>query len=235
MKIEVLFPEICNLYGDLSNVEYLKYCSDEIEVVETALNHEPLFVKEKPAMIYLGSMSERSQELVIEKLRPYKERIEELISENVVFFATGNALEIFGTSIENEDGTSIQCLRIFDTVAKRKMFNRFNSLYLGKYGEIEIVGFKSQFTHSYGNYEPLFQTKRGPGLNPDVKGEGLRKGNFMATYVLGPTLILNPLFTLEVMKLMGIEEPKLAFEDAIMESYQVRLAEFSEPDRGFYY
>ena len=26
MRIEVLFPERCNLYGDLSNVEYLKRC-----------------------------------------------------------------------------------------------------------------------------------------------------------------------------------------------------------------
>lgn len=235
MKIEVLFPEICNLYGDLANVEYLKLCDESLEVVETSIKEEPLFLKEKPAMIFLGSMSEASQEMVIDKLMPYKERIEQLIEEGVVFLATGNALEIFGKTIENEDGTKIDCLGIFDTVAKRRMFNRFNSLYLGSYGNIEIVGFKSQFTHSYGKYEPLFDTKRGPGLNPDVKGEGLRKVNFMATYVLGPTLILNPLFTLEVMKLMGIKEPRLAHEKAIMECYQVRLEEFSQPERGFYY
>ena len=24
MKIEVLFPEVCNLYGDLANIRYLK-------------------------------------------------------------------------------------------------------------------------------------------------------------------------------------------------------------------
>lgn len=235
MKIEVLFPEICNLYGELSNIEYLKLCNPDFEVVETSLKDTPLFVEEKPAMIYLGSMSEKSQEIVLDKLSQYKDRIEQLVQDDVVFLVTGNALELFGDAIENEDGSKIQCLGMFNTVAKRKMFNRFNSLYLGSYQDLDVVGFKSQFAHSYGEYEPLFDTKRGPGLNPDVKGEGLRCHNFMATYVLGPLLILNPLFTLEVMKLMGIEEPHLAHEKAIMESYQVRLEEFSDPNRGLYY
>lgn len=26
MKIEILFPEFCNLYGDISNIKYLKKC-----------------------------------------------------------------------------------------------------------------------------------------------------------------------------------------------------------------
>ena len=71
MKIEVLFPEICNLFGDLMNVEYLKRSCPEIEIVNTGLKDEPLFVSEKPDMIYMGTMSESSQELVIKKLMPY--------------------------------------------------------------------------------------------------------------------------------------------------------------------
>ena len=26
MKAEILFPEVCNLYGDLQNIYYLKRC-----------------------------------------------------------------------------------------------------------------------------------------------------------------------------------------------------------------
>ena len=26
MRVEILFPEVCNLYGDLQNVYYLKRC-----------------------------------------------------------------------------------------------------------------------------------------------------------------------------------------------------------------
>ena len=47
MKIEVLFPEVANLYGDLSNIEYLKKClNDDVEIIETSLNDEPAFVKQ---------------------------------------------------------------------------------------------------------------------------------------------------------------------------------------------
>ena len=39
MKIEVLFPEVANLYGDLSNIEYLKKClNNDVEIIETSLN-----------------------------------------------------------------------------------------------------------------------------------------------------------------------------------------------------
>ena len=70
MRIEVLFPERCNLYGDLSNVEYLKRCLPQAEFVETSLQEEPRFAKEPVDLVYLGPMTERTQELVLERLRP---------------------------------------------------------------------------------------------------------------------------------------------------------------------
>ena len=44
MKIEVLFPEFCNLYGDISNIDYLKKCVPEAEVIYTAIDNEPAFL-----------------------------------------------------------------------------------------------------------------------------------------------------------------------------------------------
>jgi CobQ-like glutamine amidotransferase family enzyme len=116
------------------------------------------------------------------------------------------------------------------------MMNRYNSLYLGKFEDIDIVGFKSQFSHSYGNQTPsLFDTVRGSGRNPDVTAEGIHKNNFMATYLLGPLLILNPLFTKYIIKLLGVSDRPLAFENAALDSYFLRLKEFSDPNRGFQY
>ena len=48
MKVEVLFPEICNLYGELENIKYLKKSCPHIEVIETAINDRPLLVSETP-------------------------------------------------------------------------------------------------------------------------------------------------------------------------------------------
>ncbi len=132
MKIEVLYPEIANLYGDLENIDYLKKSYPEIEISKTHLNDEPLFVSEKPDLVYMGTMTESAQLLVIEKLRTYKDALRARIDDGTLFLITGNALEVFGNSIKDKDGTKVGCLGLFPTTAKRDMMNRYNSLYLGK-------------------------------------------------------------------------------------------------------
>lgn len=228
MKIEILFPEVANLYGDVFNMKYLQQCIPEAEFVDASLDSEPAFFSESVEMLYMGPMTERSQELVIAKLQPYKEKLIEMIEQNVIFLITGNALEIFGKYIEKEDGTKIEALGIIDTYAKRKMFHRYNSLILGKTLDMKIVGFKNQFSHSYGdnscNY--FFEVLRGDGLNPETKLEGFRKNNFMGTYTLGPILIMNPDFAKYVMNLLGVQESSIVFEEQARKAYLIRLSEF---------
>ena len=187
MKIEILFPEFCNLYGDISNIKYLKKClsNQKVKYIETSFDMEPSFVTQDINFIYLGPMTENRQEKVIKKLMPYKKRIEELIEKNIVFLFTGNALEILGKYIENEDGIKIKALGIFDVYAKRNMMHRHNSLFIGEYNNIKIVGFKSQFTMMYGNNTDNYflKVEKGIGINKESKLEGINKNNlFNRTY-----------------------------------------------------
>ena len=230
LKIEILFPEFCNLYGDISNMKYLKKCLPNANFIETAFDEEPCFAKEKVNFIYLGPMTENMQEKVITKLKPYKDRIQKLIEENVIFLITGNAIEIFGKYIENEDGSKIESLGIFDTYAKRDMLHRHNSIFIGKWDNIDIVGFKSQFTFAYGNNEEDYFAKveKGIGLNKESKLEGIMKNNFIGTYLIGPILILNPLFTKKLLEKMGVKEKSLAFEEDLKAAYNQRLEEFKK-------
>lgn len=242
IRIEVLFPEIANLYGDLENIEYLKKSCPEIEVVHTHLTGEPEFLKETPSLIYMGTLTENGQRMAVEKLSEYTDKLIEMINEGVYFLVTGNALEVFGGEIEDVDGSRDCGLKIFPTHAKRDMMHRFNSLYLGTFGDMDIVGYKSQFTHSWrdddaddGAFGSVFETKRGPGLNPDIMGEGVRKNNFMGTYVIGPLLVLNPPFAKWLLKKIGAGDVNLAFEKEAMEAYETRVKEYSDPNTGFYY
>ena len=189
-------------------------------------------------------MTERAQLLVIKALKPHLAALQERIADGTLFLMTGNALEIFGSRIEDVDGTSVECLGLFPTVARRDMMHRYNSLYLGKFEGMDVVGYKSQFTQSYRmpdvtavypDVKAAWETTRGPGLNPDTTGEGLRVNNFIATYVIGPILVLNPPLAKWFLREMGTSEPKLAFEDAAMEAYRVRTEEYSNPNTGFYY
>ena len=227
MKIEILFPEFCNLYGDMFNMKYLKKCLPEAEFIETALEEEPTFVKENVNLIYLGPMTEKTQEKVISKLLPYKERIIDLIEKNTVFLFTGNAIEVLGKYIENEDETSIEGLGIFDVYAKRDMFHRHNSFLIGKYEDIEVIGFKSQFTMLYGDNTNMafLEVEKGIGINKESKLEGIKKNNFIGTYLIGPLLILNPLFTKKILEMLGLES-EVALKEETMAAYEERIKEF---------
>ena len=45
MKVEILFPEVGNLCGDLMNIRYLHQCCPELEVLETDLKSRPAFLE----------------------------------------------------------------------------------------------------------------------------------------------------------------------------------------------
>ena len=229
MKIEILYPEFCNLNGDMGNIKYLQKCLPEAEIIETSINIKPKFIEQGDiSLVYMGTLSERSQEIIITKLKPYKEQIKQKIEQAQLFLFTGNSVEILGKYIENEDGSKIEALGIFDIYAKRNMMHRHNSYFLGQYKNIEILGFKSQFTMLYGNNEENYFIKAdmGIGINEQTKLEGIHQNNFFATYIIGPILVLNPYFTLELLKLMGIDNPKLAFENEVIEAYKIRLKKF---------
>ena len=230
MKIEILFPEFCNLYGDMYNMKCLKMCMPEAEFIETALDDVRAFTKEDVNMIYLGPMTEKTQEKVIARLKPYKDKIEELINNNVVFLFTGNALEVLGKYIENEDGSKIDAVGIFDVYSKRDMMHRHNSFLIGKYEDIEMIGFKSQFTMMYGDNKDSYfvEVEKGIGINKESKLEGIKKNNFIGTYIIGPILIQNPLFTKKLIKAMGAKEDTLVFEQDLMAAYEERLKELKK-------
>ena len=141
IKIEMLYPEICNLFGDYANVKYLASCIEDAKVINTHLTDKPSFLNEDVDFIYMGSMTEKSQELVIERLKPYTEKIKEMIDKNKVMLFTGNAVEILGNYIEKDDGSKIEALGILNFYAKRQMMNRVNSLILG---DFEIASEKNK-------------------------------------------------------------------------------------------
>ena len=207
-------------------MKYLKMCVPDAEFIETAIEDEPAFANEDVDLIYLGPMTENTQEKVIEKLEPYREKIVELINKNVVFLFTGNALEVLGKYIENEDGTKIQALGIFDVYAKRDMFHRHNSFLIGKYEDIDVIGFKSQFTMMYGNNSemPFLQVEKGIGINKESKLEGIKTNNFIGTYLIGPLLIMNPKFTKKVLETLGVNTDVALKEDVTL-AYEARIKE----------
>lgn len=228
MKIEILFPELCKLYGEQGNMRYLKLCLPEAEFIETELNDEPQFLKDDVDLVYMGACSERSQEKIIEKLLPYKKEIKEKIENGLAFLCTSNSFEVFGSYIETDEGKKLPALGTFDMYAKRNLLQRHNSDFDGVFDGIRIIGSKSQFSMCYPKSEEYSFIKgtKGIGLNPETKNEGIHYKNFFATYLLGPLLINNPDFTKYLLKLIGCKNPILAFEEDSYVAYNKRIHDF---------
>ncbi len=233
MTIEILYPELGNLFGDTGNVRFLKQCLPEATFVETHLSDQPAFATQDVDLIYMGPMSEQAQLLVIDALKPHLERFQQLVEQDLPMLLIGNACEVFANAIETPEGT-VNGLGLLPFTAKQEMIQRFNGLTMGKFENMTLLGFRSQFTFGFGDNQDkgFIKVIRGVGLNPDAQYEGFKVHNLIATYLLGPILIINPCFTHWLFQVMGCDRP-LPFEDELNKAYQIRLKEFQNPKVDF--
>lgn len=235
MKIEILYPEICNLYGDLANVTYIEKQFPTAKIYKTSILDTPKFINSKNniSLVYIGSSTENYQRIIIDALKPYKENIINYINDGHILIATGNALSIFGKQIVGD--TNIECLNIFDFKTEENLNKRHNSLFLGKFLDIEILGFKSQFNFIYvdknNNYN-FIELEKGVGNSPTSHNEGIKYKNFYGTSLLGPFLILNPYFMKYILKILN-QNDTLIYEEAMLDAYQYRLKELHDPKTVF--
>lgn len=232
--IEILYPEICNLFGDSGNARFLKSCTDDY--IETALNDVPAFVKNDVKLIYFGPMTENNQLRAMKRLTPYKQRILELIDKGTVFIATGNSYEIFGKRITDKNAESTDCMDMLDFTVSRDFLHRQSGLVMGNYGDMEIVGFKATFTDIYPEegVDTFVNVTKGMTMNPSSKCEGIVKNNFFGTSLLGPMLVLNPLFTKKIFDIAGIPSENIPFYKEMMDAYNIRVNEFKQSSIGIH-
>lgn len=234
MVIEILYKDLTNIYGDIGNIKILEKNLPDAKFVYTAVKDTPYFVNNKVDMIYMGSFPDEYLDIILKSLSKYKSKLKEQIEKNVLVLFTGTAFEICGSYIE-EGGSKKSTLSLFEDVYficdKDK---RHNSLFVGTFNNTKIVGNKSQFTFMYGdNKYPFITAKEGcMGMNKDSRCEGIHYKNFFGTQVLGPILILNPLFLKYILKNLT-KMKKIYLEDLMMEAYNNRLNEFDKPGRRY--
>lgn len=228
MIVEILFPEVCSLFGERGNIDYLKLALPDAAFIETSLLDEPAFAKQDIDLLYLGPMSEDTQKKVIERLRPYQARLDALIEKGVFMLFTGNALDILGASIVYDDTESVMGLGLFDFVAEVHLMKRFNSKILGTYRDMEIVGQKTQFSMVYGNNDDCYflNVKTGIGNNPETMLDGYVRHNLIATHLIGPLLIMNPYFTKYYLEKLCGHSLTLPLFAEMVDAYQDMLDDF---------
>lgn len=196
IKLLHLYYDIMNLYGENANVRFLirKLEEQDLKVVVDYLSLEDEIDFDKYDFIYLGSGTEENQRVVLENIKKYKEDIVKYINDKKYFLVTGNSLELFGKSIKYDDMDELEGLKIFNFYAKQTNPRIIgDQLYETDLIDSEILGFQNHSNELFDIDTNLFKVIKGIGFNKEADTEGIRKNNFIGTYLVGPLLVRNPL------------------------------------------
>ncbi|MGI6158050.1 MAG: hypothetical protein ACOYH4_06245 [Saccharofermentanales bacterium] len=231
MKIEILYGELANLLGEHGTQMLLSETFGEARIVRTPFPAQPAFMTDDIDFVYMGPMTERTQRLVLDRWRPWASAFRDAIERDVTFFFVGNAMDLVGRTIRYEDGPTVEALGLFpfDTTCRR--YDRDNAVVRGVAGDIDVMGFRSQWTEHTGDAgaHPLIDITYGHGMNPDTQAEGIRYRRFLATDLLGPFLIMNPAFTRRLFQTLGHDGP-LPHQAVLEKAAEARMRDF---DRSF--
>lgn len=198
MKLLHLYPNLMNMYGDYANILALKkHLEDQgltVEVDYKDINEDINFSLYD--FIYMGSGTESKQLIALNDIIKYKDEFNKLVNNNKVILFTGNASELLGNSIDDNNA-----LNVFDFKTQHidKRYTGDVIVYNDEIGE--LVGFVNKSSIISGDKEhKLFKyIFKDNNLN-DEEYEGYIKNNTFATELIGPILLKNPNFMKYIVK-----------------------------------
>lgn len=195
ITIAHLYYDLLNLYGESGNVKALKTALENagIDVTVKLVTTDDTLNFSEYDFVYIGTGTEENQMLALNHLIKYKEDIKKSVNYGNFFLATGNAMELFGKYIINQEGKKIKTLQVFPYTTKLEKFRMVDEV-LAHTDLIStpVLGFQNQFGVIKDSKFPIFNMKRGIGSYPNSKTEGYHQYNFFGTYFIGPLLIRNP-------------------------------------------
>lgn len=228
MRIEIIYPEIANLLGEHGTQQLLRECFKDEEIFWTHYPDLPQFFTNDVDFVYMGGMTEHSQELVLELWRPHAGQFRSRIDKGLCGFFAGNSLDLLGRNIIYEEGRTIQALGLYPFDTYCNQFDRINEIVTGYFRDFELMGYRSQFTTHKGDSSayPFIEVENGSGMNASVRTEGIAEKNFFASSLTGPFLIMNPEFTKWLFSLFAYEG-ELPFEADLMAAAKLRREDLS--------
>jgi CobQ-like glutamine amidotransferase family enzyme len=202
LRICSLYPELMNIYADRGNILMLRqrcaWRGIDVELSTASLG-EPVD-PDAHDLFYLGGGQDRDQRLVARDLVATKrEALHAAAQRGAVILAVCGGYQLLGTSYalgdEELEGIGLVDVRTVRESGPRLTGNVAIEIELdGR--EHTLVGFENHGGRTYlGDGErPLGRVLRGHGNNGHDRGEGVRRGNVIGTYLHGPLLPKNAHF-----------------------------------------
>jgi len=181
-----------NLYGEYGNIKilehHLKKLDNTVIIDNKTINEE--FNLNDYDFIYMGSGTEKNQELVLKDFIKHKEELIKYIKSDKYALFTGNSYEILGSKIDD-----IEALNVSSFIVERTKDRKTDDVIMdSEYIQKKVVGFINKMTNIKNNDKPLFNVIFGIGEDENNKIDGFKDHNLYGTHIIGPILVRNPYF-----------------------------------------
>ena len=222
VKLLHLYSDIMNLYGEYGNMklleQHLKDQGFEVVLDKKTINDEIKF--DDYDFIYVGSGTEKNQQVILADMLKYKEDLKNIIEKNKVLLFTGNSYEILGKTINGKEA-----LHIFEFETENTT-NRITEDIIATSSILKnkVVGFINNMSSIKNNNQPLFNIEFGVGENKESKQEGIIYKNLIGTHLIGPILERNPEILQLIIEKIGKNKD---------EKFEYKQIEYIEEENGY--
>jgi len=230
IKILHLYPQLMNLYGDYGNLTVLcRHLNDlGLEVQVDRKEPDDLCCLTDYDLIYMGSGTENNQKIALENLKKQKDELKSCLENDRVILFTGNAMELLGTKIDDEEGLGLIGFTVKTT---EKRYTGDVILHNDQIGD--VVGFINKSTLIEGGKEDALFAYEFRDVNlEDNEYEGYRRKNLFGTHVIGPVLVKNPPFMDHIVGLLvGKDFRKVLYEHE-QKAYETNLSQLRKREEN---
>ncbi len=237
MDIKILFLcyDFMNLYGENGNIRMLEKRLKEqganVTVDRITKGETPNFMEYD--FIYCGSGTENKRNMAVEYLKPYAKDLKAAIEADKIVLFTGNAWEMLGNKINDQDGLKIFDFDVIEDYTKRLVGDAIllpTEDLKSKNIDKPFVGFINKCSVVSERKTPMFNVSMlsGDGNSPKDKMEGFVYKNFFGTGLTGPILVKNPHFLKMILKeLLGEKYSEMDYKNE-EKAYEITLSELSK-------
>lgn len=210
IRIAWLFPDTLYLHGERGNILALERFSRlggfDVETVKVDFDtkeFEPMDFD----VIFCPPGEITSFPVVIEYLKPYREKLAQFIDKGRPLIVTGTSIGLWGSRVIRVDGTEFEGLGIINVATKEnEQVYGDDNYFTCQYNDVEIqvIGNQIQMADFVNNGEtPFGRLTYGYGNTGTDTEEGFIKRNSIFTNTLAPILVVTPLLTMEIIKVVA--------------------------------
>lgn len=202
IRIFWMYPDILNLHGDRGNAQALQYVAEQmgLEVqMEKVVNPADHADFSRADLLLFNPGELKICNLIARSLGKQKEELDAYFARGGWALVIGTSGTIFGKQVRRQDGSSFNGLGYLELEADERRMILGNDLHCVLPDGTELMGSQIQMAeYTVTPEQSLAKVVYGHG-NRNDGSEGARNGNLLYTNLLGPVLVKNPWWAVQML------------------------------------